>query len=65
MDPSNGGTCQAVRNIVPGLQNLGVESEVVCTDDANASFLGKDSFQIQQLVPPMDLGVMVRNLFLG
>ena len=51
MDPSYGGTCQAVRNLVPGLQNLGVESEVVSIDDPNATFLGRDSFPISAVGP--------------
>ena len=51
MDPSYGGTCQAIRNLVPGLQDLGVESEVVSTDDPNASFLGKDPFRISAVGP--------------
>jgi glycosyltransferase involved in cell wall biosynthesis len=44
MDPSHGGTSQAVRNIVPSLEKLGVASEVVCLDDPNAPFLKKDLF---------------------
>ncbi|HYI78418.1 MAG TPA: glycosyltransferase, partial [Chryseolinea sp.] len=51
MDPSYGGTCQAVRNLVPGLQNLGVDSEVVSIDDPNAAFLGRDSFRISAVGP--------------
>jgi len=51
MDPSYGGTCQAIRNLVPGLQNLGVESEVVSTDDPKAGFLGKDPFRISAVGP--------------
>ncbi len=33
MDPSSGGPCQGIRNLVPALQSLGVEDEVVCLDD--------------------------------
>ena len=49
MDPSTGGPCQGVRNLIPAMRALGCESEVVCLDDPKAAFLGKDSFVIHAL----------------
>lgn len=51
MDPSSGGPCQGIRNIVPELQKEGIQNEVVCLDAPDASFLGKDSFPIYTLGP--------------
>lgn len=51
MDPSYGGPCQGIRNIVPVLQELGVHNEVVSLDDPAAQFLGKDKFLIHPLGP--------------
>lgn len=51
MDPSYGGPCQGIRNIVPTLESLGVKNEVVSIDDPSAAFLTKDSFPIHALGP--------------
>lgn len=49
MDPKQGGPCQGIRNIVPELQTLGIENEVVCLDDPNSEYLGQDPFPIHTL----------------
>lgn len=49
MEPSSGGPCQGIRNSVPELEKLGVQNEVVCLDEPNAAFLGKDEFLIHAL----------------
>ncbi|MEO8471857.1 MAG: glycosyltransferase [Chryseolinea sp.] len=46
LDPAHGGTSQAIRSIVPSLLELGVNNEVVCCDNADAPFLGKDEFKV-------------------
>ena len=51
MDPSYGGTSQAVRTIVSSLKKIGVASEVVCLDHPRAAFLKKDLFQIHAIGP--------------
>lgn len=51
MDPSYGGPCQGIRNIVPSLEKLGVHNEVASLDDPSATFLGTDSFPIHALGP--------------
>lgn len=51
MDPSQGGTSQAVRSMVPSLKDLGIGSEVVCLDEPEASFLKHDLFLIQAIGP--------------
>lgn len=49
MDPSTGGPCQGVRNLIPAMQALGCQTEVVCLDDPKAAFIGKDAFVIHAL----------------
>lgn len=49
MNPKHGGVCQGIRNTVPELQKMGVESEVVCLDDPNSDYLGQDAFAIHAL----------------
>jgi len=49
MDPKHGGPCQGIRNAIPELQKLGAENEVVCLDDPNATYLGKDGFTIHAI----------------
>ncbi|MEP2058449.1 MAG: glycosyltransferase [Maribacter litoralis] len=49
MNPKHGGVCQGIRNTVPELQKMGVESEVVCLDDPNSDYLGQDAFVIHAL----------------
>ena len=39
MDPKGGGVCQAIRDIVSGLEKLGFYNEVVCLDDPAANFI--------------------------
>jgi glycosyltransferase involved in cell wall biosynthesis len=49
MNPSYGGPCEGVRNFVPELSKYGIEHEVVCLDNPNSSYLGKDSFMIHPI----------------
>lgn len=51
MDPSYGGPCQGIRNIIPELEKRGIHNEVVSLDNPRAAFLGKDSFIIHALGP--------------
>jgi glycosyltransferase involved in cell wall biosynthesis len=51
MDPSKGGPCQGIRNSIPALAELDVETHVVCLDDPQSSFLGIDSFPIFAIGP--------------
>ncbi|MBU2995648.1 glycosyltransferase [Cellulophaga baltica] len=49
MNPEAGGPCQGIRNMVPELSKLGHHNEVVCFDQPDAAYLGKDSFSIHAL----------------
>ena len=49
MDPKNGGPCQGIRNSIPELKKLGVDSEVVCLDSPESEFLIHDRFTIHAL----------------
>jgi glycosyltransferase involved in cell wall biosynthesis len=49
MHPNAGGTSQAIRNIVPSLNKLGVNNEVVSLDDPNIDFANYDNFKIYKL----------------
>ena len=51
MNPSSGGPCQGIRNIIPELEKLGIQNEVICLDDPSASFMGKDIFTVHALGP--------------
>jgi glycosyltransferase involved in cell wall biosynthesis len=51
MDPRMGGVCQAVRTIIAGLAELGVQNEVVSLDPSDAAFLQNDSFAVHALGP--------------
>ncbi|MEO7535568.1 MAG: glycosyltransferase [Ferruginibacter sp.] len=51
MDPSSGGPCQGLRNIIPELEKLGIQNEVICLDDPSAPFIGTDSFTVHSLGP--------------
>lgn len=62
MNPSTGGPCQGIRNIVPELKKLGVHNEVVCLDDPTDSFLGKDPFVIHAIGPSVMKWQYNRNL---
>lgn len=49
MQPENGGPCQGIRNLIPQLQQLGSENEVVCFDSPDADYLGTDPFIVHAL----------------
>ncbi|MEO6228738.1 MAG: glycosyltransferase [Ferruginibacter sp.] len=51
MNPASGGPCQGIRNIIPALQKLGIQNEVVCLDPPDAEFAGKDLFTVHCLGP--------------
>ncbi|SNC77532.1 Glycosyltransferase involved in cell wall bisynthesis [Hymenobacter gelipurpurascens] len=51
MDPVKGGVCQAVRSMVAGLSQLGIQNEVVSLDAPSAPFLSIDPFPIHALGP--------------
>lgn len=51
MNPMSGGPCQGIRNAIPELEKLGIQTEVVCLDSPNEAFLGKDSFKVTALGP--------------
>lgn len=51
MDPVKGGLSQGVRNLVPALAALGVQSEVLSFDAPGADFLGQDDFPIHAIGP--------------
>jgi glycosyltransferase involved in cell wall biosynthesis len=51
MNPTIGGPCQGIRNIIPMLVNQGIINDVVCLDNPDSSYLGKDSFTIFSLGP--------------
>jgi glycosyltransferase involved in cell wall biosynthesis len=46
MNPAAGGPSQGIRNSTPELNKLGVHREIVCLDDPEADFLGKDPFPV-------------------
>lgn len=46
MDPASGGPCQGIRNLIPELEKLGINNEVVSLDAPSANFLRKDPFTI-------------------
>ena len=62
MNPSSGGPCQGLRNIIPELEKIGIENEVVCLDDPTSSFLGKDSFKIHAIGPASNSWAYNKNL---
>ncbi|WP_282116700.1 glycosyltransferase [Cellulophaga baltica] len=49
MNPTGGGPCQGIRNAIPELQTLGVINEVVCLDEPDSDYLGKDPFVISAI----------------
>lgn len=51
LDPSSGGTSQVIRNIIPELDKLGFQNEVICLDDPSASFILKDPFIVNAVGP--------------
>jgi len=62
MDPSQGGVCQSIRNTTPELLKQGVESEVLCFDTPDASYLGNDSFIIHAIGPAKGPYAHCKNL---
>jgi len=46
MNPATGGPCQGIRNLVPELIKSGIENEIVCLDEPDASYLKGESFKI-------------------
>lgn len=46
MNPSNGGPCQGIRNSVPQLAKMGVDTDVLCMDDPDSDFIKHDDFKI-------------------
>lgn len=51
MDPVSGGTSQGLRNIIPALQSIGVDNEVLCFDDPASKFIEKDNFITHAIGP--------------
>ena len=51
MDPASGGPCQGIRNAIPELKKLGMDTEVVCLDAPDSEFISKDDFKIYALGP--------------
>jgi glycosyltransferase involved in cell wall biosynthesis len=49
MDPKLGGVCQAVRMIISGLREYGIDNEVVSLDSPEAAFLDQDSFPVHAI----------------
>lgn len=51
MNPSSGGPCEVIRNLIPELNKFEVRNEVVSLDDPTADFEIRDLFQITALGP--------------
>lgn len=49
MMPSSGGPCQGIRNVIPELEKLGVQNEVVSLDEPTAAYLRSDPFPVHAL----------------
>lgn len=49
MNPEHGGPSQGIRNMVPGLQAIGVHNEVVCFDEPDSAYLSSSSFTIHAI----------------
>ena len=49
MNPEQGGVCHAVRTMIGGLMELGIENEVVCVDDIDAPYLKNEPFIVNNL----------------
>ena len=49
MNPASGGPCQGIRNTVPQMKDLGAQTEVVCLDDPQSAWIGKDSFTVSAI----------------
>ncbi|MEP6583360.1 MAG: glycosyltransferase [Ginsengibacter sp.] len=62
MNPSTGGPCEVVRNIIPELEKLNVVNEVVCLDNPIDNFNTKDLFKIISLGPSVNPWHYTRKL---
>ena len=51
MNPTSGGPCQGIRNVIPELKKLGITNEVVSLDNPNDNFHTNDLFIITALGP--------------
>lgn len=51
LNPEHGGPMQGLRNYLPEIYKMGYRNEVVCLDDPNEAFFGKDSFITHALGP--------------
>ena len=49
MEPSFGGPCQGIRNLVPYFEDYSKHVEVVCLDDPKSDYLSKETIQIHAL----------------
>ena len=49
MNPATGGPCQGIRNLVPELNMLGIENEIVCLDEPDSVYLKEDKFVIHAI----------------
>ncbi len=49
MDPKSGGPCQGIRYSAKATMDLGLITEVVCTDLPDAAYLGEDPFTIHAI----------------
>jgi glycosyltransferase involved in cell wall biosynthesis len=63
MDPKMGGVCQAVRTMIVGLHEFGVDNEVTSLDSPAAPFLNKDSFLIHPHGPATGPWLYSRTLY--
>lgn len=51
MNPVKGGPCEGIRNSIPELKKYGVESDVLCLDAPEETFIGKDNFKVYAIGP--------------
>ena len=51
MNPVTGGPCQGIRNSLSALKELGVQSEVVCSDSPDEIWIKKNPFPVHALGP--------------
>lgn len=49
MNPSHGGPCQGIRNVIPAMQRLGATNDVLCLDAPDAPYFRQDPFTIYAL----------------
>lgn len=62
MDPSEGGVCQAIRNSILPLEQLGVVNEVLCLDSIDANYGFVDPFLVHKIGPRRGPYSYVRGL---